>query len=42
MMDPHDDTRPDLGKAIGRAAEAQFFQPGCPMQYNRPLPPATN
>jgi glyoxylase-like metal-dependent hydrolase (beta-lactamase superfamily II) len=20
-----------------RAAEAQFFQPGCPMQYNRPL-----
>ena len=23
-----------------RAAEAQFFQPGCPMQYNRPLPPA--
>ena len=22
-----------------RAAEAQFFQPGCPMQYNRPLPP---
>jgi glyoxylase-like metal-dependent hydrolase (beta-lactamase superfamily II) len=25
-----------------RAAEAQFFQPGCPMQYNRPLPPATN
>jgi glyoxylase-like metal-dependent hydrolase (beta-lactamase superfamily II) len=25
-----------------RAAEAQFFQPGCPMQYNRPLPPASN
>jgi hypothetical protein len=24
-----------------RAAEAQFFQPGCPMQYNRPLPPAS-
>ncbi len=24
----------------GRAAAAQFFQPGCPMQYNRPLPPA--
>ncbi|HTM02472.1 MAG TPA: hypothetical protein VL173_03135 [Vicinamibacterales bacterium] len=23
-----------------RAAEAKFFQPGCPMQYNRPLPPA--
>lgn len=22
-----------------RAAEAQFHQPGCPMQYNRPLPP---
>ena len=22
-----------------RAAEAQFFQPGCPMQYDRPLPP---
>jgi glyoxylase-like metal-dependent hydrolase (beta-lactamase superfamily II) len=21
-----------------RAAEAQFFEPGCPMQYNRPLP----
>jgi glyoxylase-like metal-dependent hydrolase (beta-lactamase superfamily II) len=21
-----------------RAAEAQFFQPGCPVQYNRPLP----
>ena len=25
-----------------RAAEAQFFQPGCPIQYNRPLPPASN
>jgi len=25
-----------------RAAEAQFFQPGCPVQYDRPLPPATN
>jgi hypothetical protein len=25
-----------------RAAEAQFFQPGCPMQYNRPLPAASN
>ncbi len=25
-----------------RAAEAQFFQPGCPMQYNRPLPPVSN
>jgi hypothetical protein len=25
-----------------RAAEAQFFQPGCPIQYNRPLPPAAN
>jgi glyoxylase-like metal-dependent hydrolase (beta-lactamase superfamily II) len=25
-----------------RAAEAQFFQPGCPIQYNRPLPAATN
>jgi hypothetical protein len=24
-----------------RAAEAQFFQPGCPVQYNRPLPPAS-
>jgi glyoxylase-like metal-dependent hydrolase (beta-lactamase superfamily II) len=24
-----------------RAAEAQFFQPGCPIQYNRPLPPAS-
>ena len=23
-----------------RAAEGQFFQPGCPMQYDRPLPPA--
>jgi glyoxylase-like metal-dependent hydrolase (beta-lactamase superfamily II) len=23
-----------------RAAEAKFFQPGCPMQYNRALPPA--
>jgi len=23
-----------------RAAEAQFFQPGCPIQYNRSLPPA--
>jgi glyoxylase-like metal-dependent hydrolase (beta-lactamase superfamily II) len=22
-----------------RAVEAQFFQPGCPIQYNRPLPP---
>src|SRR5687767_12556361 len=22
-----------------RAAEAQFFQPGCPIQYHRPLPP---
>ena len=22
-----------------RAAEAQLFQPGCPVQYNRPLPP---
>jgi glyoxylase-like metal-dependent hydrolase (beta-lactamase superfamily II) len=22
-----------------RAAEAQFFQPGCPIQYNRQLPP---
>jgi len=25
-----------------RAAEAQFFQPGCPVQYNRPLPAASN
>lgn len=25
-----------------RAAEAQFFQPGCPVQYNRPLPPVSN
>jgi glyoxylase-like metal-dependent hydrolase (beta-lactamase superfamily II) len=25
-----------------RAAEAQFFQPGCPIQYNRPLAPAAN
>jgi hypothetical protein len=25
-----------------RAAEAQFFQPGCPIQYNRPLPPVAN
>jgi hypothetical protein len=25
-----------------RAAEAQFFQPGCPIQYNRPLPPAAS
>ena len=24
------------------AAEAQFFQPGCPIQYNRPLPPVSN
>jgi glyoxylase-like metal-dependent hydrolase (beta-lactamase superfamily II) len=24
-----------------RAAEAQFFQPGCPIQYNRPLSPAS-
>ena len=24
-----------------RAAEAQFFQPGCPVQYNRPLQPAS-
>src|SRR5688500_7694738 len=24
-----------------RAAEAQFFQPGCPVQYNRPLPPVS-
>src|SRR5688500_14347207 len=24
-----------------RAAEAQFFQPGCPDQYNRPLPPVS-
>ena len=27
------------GLIAGRAADAQFFQPGCPMQYNRPLPP---
>jgi glyoxylase-like metal-dependent hydrolase (beta-lactamase superfamily II) len=25
-----------------RAADAQFFQPGCPIQYNRPLPAASN
>jgi hypothetical protein len=25
-----------------RAAEAQFFQPGCPVQYNRPLTPVSN
>ena len=25
-----------------RAAEAQFFQLGCPIQYNRPLPPVSN
>jgi glyoxylase-like metal-dependent hydrolase (beta-lactamase superfamily II) len=25
-----------------RAAEAQFFQPGCPVQYNRPLPAGVN
>ncbi len=25
-----------------RAAEAQFFQPGCPIQYNRALPPTSN
>ncbi len=25
-----------------RAVEAQFFQPGCPIQYNRPLPPISN
>jgi glyoxylase-like metal-dependent hydrolase (beta-lactamase superfamily II) len=25
-----------------RAAEAQFFQPGCPIQYDRPLPPGLN
>jgi glyoxylase-like metal-dependent hydrolase (beta-lactamase superfamily II) len=25
-----------------RAAEAQFFQPGCPVQYNRPLAPDSN
>jgi glyoxylase-like metal-dependent hydrolase (beta-lactamase superfamily II) len=24
-----------------RAADAQFFQPGCPIQYNRPLPPVS-
>jgi glyoxylase-like metal-dependent hydrolase (beta-lactamase superfamily II) len=24
-----------------RAAEVRFFQPGCPVQYDRPLPPAT-
>jgi glyoxylase-like metal-dependent hydrolase (beta-lactamase superfamily II) len=24
-----------------RSAEAQFFQPGCPIQYNRPLPAAS-
>jgi glyoxylase-like metal-dependent hydrolase (beta-lactamase superfamily II) len=24
-----------------RAAEAQFFQPGCPVQYDRPLPTAS-
>jgi hypothetical protein len=24
-----------------RAAEAQFFQPGCPIQYNRSLPPVS-
>ena len=23
------------------AAEAQFFQPGCPIQYNRPLRPVS-
>jgi glyoxylase-like metal-dependent hydrolase (beta-lactamase superfamily II) len=25
-----------------RAAEAQFFQPGCPVQYDRPLPSGSN
>ena len=25
-----------------RAAEAQFFQLGCPLQYSRPLPPLSN
>ena len=25
-----------------RAADAQFFQPGCPIQYNRPLPASAN
>ena len=25
-----------------RAAEAQLFQPGCPVQYDRPLPPPSN
>jgi hypothetical protein len=25
-----------------RAAEAQFFQPGCPIQYNRALPQVAN
>ena len=25
-----------------RAAEAQFFQPGCPVQYNRPLASGSN
>jgi glyoxylase-like metal-dependent hydrolase (beta-lactamase superfamily II) len=25
-----------------RAAEARFFQPGCPVHYDRPLPPASN
>jgi glyoxylase-like metal-dependent hydrolase (beta-lactamase superfamily II) len=25
-----------------RAADAQFFQPGCPIQYNRPLRPDAN
>ena len=24
-----------------RAADAQFFQPGCPVHYNRPLPPTS-
>jgi glyoxylase-like metal-dependent hydrolase (beta-lactamase superfamily II) len=24
-----------------RAADAQFFQPGCPVHYNRPLPPSS-
>jgi glyoxylase-like metal-dependent hydrolase (beta-lactamase superfamily II) len=25
-----------------KASDAQFYQPGCPIQYNRPLPPGAN
>ena len=34
-------TSPGL-QLVTRAAEAQFFQPGCPVQYNRPLASGSN